>query len=338
MTSNRHHLFPSRRAAMVMALAVFATPLGAQPKPAARKMRMAFLSASTPDPLTLRSQIEPLRQGLRELGWIEGQNFVIEFRGAEGKFERLPGMLDELIRFEPDVLMTTSPRPAMLAKDATKTIPIVAVAVDDPVQMGLVASLTRPGGNITGISAAFDGLLQKRLQLLKEIVPAARRFAVLFNPNTLPHTKGLDEAALDWGKALGMEIQLFEARGPEDFDAAFEAMARERVSGVAILADPMIWINRGKLGELCLKYRLPSIWGGAGYLDAGGLVSYQGDWPALFKRSASLVDKILKGTKPGDIPFEQGSKLELVVNLKGARALGVTIPKSVLVSADQVIE
>ena len=338
MTSNRRYILQSRRAAIVTALVAFAAPLAAQPKPVARKVRIAFLSASTPDPVTLRTQVEALRQGLRELGWVEGQNLVIEFRWAEGKFERLPGLLDELIRFEPDVLMTTSPRPAMLAKDATKTIPIVAVAVDDPVQMGLVPSITRPGGNITGISAAFDGILQRRLQLLKDIVPTARRFAVLFNPNTLPHTKELDKAALGWGKTLGMEIQLFEARGPEDFEAAFAAMAKERVNGVAVLADPMIWINRAKLGELCLKYRLPSIWGGAGYLDAGGLVSYQGDWPALFKRSASFVDKILKGTKPGDIPFEQGTKLELVVNLKGTRALGVTIPQSVLVSADEVIE
>ncbi|MEO6409549.1 MAG: ABC transporter substrate-binding protein [Burkholderiaceae bacterium] len=338
MISSRRTFLPSRRAAVVMVLGTVAAPLAAQQQAAPRKVRIAFLSASTSDPLTLRSQIEPLRQGLRELGWVEGQNLVIEFRWAEGKFERLPGMLDELIRLQPDVLMTTSPRPAMLAKDATRTIPIVAVAVDDPVQMGLVASLARPGANITGISAAFDGILEKRLQLLKEIVPAARRFAVLFNPNTLPRTQGLDEAALGWGKALGIEIQWFEARGPEDFNAAFAAMARERANGVAVLADPMIWIHRAKLGALCLEQRLPSIWGGAGYLDAGGLVSYQGDWPALFKRSASLVDKILKGQKPGDIPFEQGSKLELVVNLKGAKALGVTIPPSVLVSADEVIE
>ena len=338
MTSNRLHILPSRRAALVTALVAFAAPLAAQPKPAARRVRIAFLSASTPDPVAMRTQVEPLRQGLRELGWVEGQNLVIEFRWAEGKFERLPGLLDELIKLEPDVLMTTSPRPAMLAKDATKTIPIVAVAVDDPVQMGLVASITRPGGNITGISAAFDGILQKRLQLLKDIVPTARRFAVLFNPNTAPHTKEFDDAALRWGKALGIEIQLFDARGPEDFDAAFGAIVKERANGVAILADPMIWIHRARLGELCLKYRLPSIWGGAPYLDAGGLVSYQGDWAALFKRSASLVDKILRGAKPGEIPFEQGTKLELVVNLKGARALGVTIPHSVLVSADEVIE
>ncbi len=339
MTSNPRPGRHSRRIALVTVLATlaaFAAPAKAQP--VARTARVAFLSGSFPDPVNLRSQVEPLCKGLRDLGWVEGQNLVIEFRWAEGKLDRLPGLLDELMRLEPDVLMTTSPRPAILAKAATQTIPIVAVAIDDPVQMGLVASLARPGGNITGISAAFDGILQKRLQLLKDIVPTARRFAVLFNPTSTPHTKGFDDAALRWRQALGIEIHLFEARGPEDFEAAFAAIVKERADGIAVLADPMIWIQRAKLGELCLKHRLPSVWGGAPYLDAGGLVSYQGDWSALFRRSAVLVDKILRGAKPSDMPFEQGTKLELAVNLKGARAIGVTIPRSVLLQADEVIE
>lgn len=323
----------SRRNAFV----ALAAPLAAWAQPAGRKARIAFLGGSTPDPGTLRSQVEPLRQGLRELGWAEGQNLTIEFRWAEGKYERLPGLLDELLRFQPDLLVTVGPRPTMLVKDAVKTLPIVAVGVDDPVQMGLAASITRPGGNITGLSTAFGGILQKRLQLLKDIVPTARRFAIVFNPNTVP-PKALADAVPGWERTLGVTLQLTEVRGPEDFDAAFAAMVRERVNGVTVVADAMIWTQRAKLGALCLKHRLPSAWGGGAYLDAGGLVSYQGDWPALFRRSASLIDKILKGTKPGDIPFEQGTKLELVVNLKGARALGVTIPQSVLVSADEVIE
>jgi putative tryptophan/tyrosine transport system substrate-binding protein len=275
---------------------------------------------------------------LRELGWIEGQNLApIELRYAEGKDERIPALLDELLRLDLDVLVTTSPRPALLAKEATKTLPIVAIAVDDPVQMGLVASLARPGGNITGVSAAFQGLLAKRLQLLKDIVPAARRFAVVFNPNSVP-PKSLADAVPRWEAGLGVAASLAEVRGAEDFDAAFARLVKERVEGVAVLADPMIWVQRARLGELCLKHRLPSIWGGAGYLDAGGLASYQGDFPAMFRRGAALVDKVLRGTKPGEIPFEQGTKLELVVNLKGARALGLTIPQSVLLSADEVIE
>ena len=252
----REHIVHSRRAAIVTAILACAAPLAAQAQPAARKARIAFFSGGQSDPVNLRNMAEPLRQGLRELGWVEGQNLTIEFRWADAKYERLPGLLDELLRLEPDALVTVGPRPALLAKDAVKAIPVVAVAVDDPVQMGQIASYTRPGGNITGITVAYDGILQKRLQLLKDIVPAARRFA---------------------------------------------------------------------------------IWGGGSYLDVGGLVSYQGDWPALFRRSATLVDKILKGAKPGEIPFEQGTKLELVVDLKGARAIGVTIPQSVLVSADEVI-
>ena len=337
MTPYQHDSARSRRAAIVTATLVLAAPLWVRAQPVVRKARVAFLGGSTSDPVSLRSMAEALRQGLRELGYVDGQNLTIDFRWAEGKYERLPGLLEELIRLEPDVLVTAGPRPAMLAKESVKTLPIVAVAVDDPVQTGLVASITRPGGNITGISAAFDGILAKRLQLLKDIVPTARRFAVVFNPNTVP-PKALAEPVPIWERTLGVTMLLAPARGPDDFDPAFATMANDRVNGVAILADAMIWANRAKLGELCLKHRLPSIWGGGGYLDAGGTLSYQGDWPALFRRAASLVDKILKGAKPGDIPFEQGTKLELVVNLKGARAIGVTIPQSVLVGADEVIE
>jgi putative ABC transport system substrate-binding protein len=305
-------------------------------QPAARRVRIGFLSGSTPDPATLRYQVDPLRQGLRELGWIEGQNLApIEFRWAEGKLERLPALLDELLRLDLDLLVTTSPRPAMLAKEATKTLPIVALAIDDPVQMGLAASIARPGANITGISAAFAGLLEKRLQLLKDIVPAARRIAVVFNPETVPTLANLVPR---WEAGLGVAVSVAPVRGPDDFDYAFAALAKERVNGIVFVADPMIWIQRAKLGDLCLKHRLPSVWGGAGYLDTGGLASYQGDWAALFRRGAALVDKILRGAKPGEIAFEQGTRLELVVNLKGARALGITIPKSVLLSADEVIE
>ena len=303
----------------------------------ASKTRIGWLSAAAPEPWTLRAQVEPFRQGLRVLGWTEGQNLApIEFRWAEGKFERLPALLGELLRIDLDVLVTTSPRPAMLAKEAApRTLPIVALGVDDPVQMGLAASIARPGGNITGISAADAGLMEKRFQLLKDIVPAARRFAVVSNPASVPT---MANTVPRWEAGLGMPLSLAEVRGPEDFDAAFAVLVRERVEGIVFIADAMIWTHRAKLGELCLKHRLPSVWGGGPYLDAGGLASYQGDWAALFRRSAALVDKVLKGTKPGEIAFEQGTKLELVVNLKGARALGITIPQSVLVQADEVIE
>ena len=325
-----------RRPLLGAGLALAACQRIAFAQPAARKPKIGWFSAATPEPATLRSQVEPFRQGLREFGWIEGQNLAaIEFRWAEGRFERLPALLDELLRLDLDVLVTTSPRPAMLAREATKTIPIVALGVDDPVQMGLAASIARPGGNITGISAAYAGLMEKRFQLLRDIVPAARRFAIVSNPVSVPTMANI---VPKWEAALGMPLSLAEVRGPEDFDAAFAALVKERVEGVVFIADAMIWTHRAKLGELCLKHRLPSVWGGGGYLDAGGLASYQGDWPAVFRRGAALVDKVLRGTKPGEIAFEQGTKLELVVNLKGSRALGIKIPQTVLLQSDEVIE
>ncbi len=179
--------------------------------------------------------------------------------------------------------------------------------------------------------------MQKRLQLLKDILPTARRFAIVFNPNTLPRAE-LARGVARWEPALGVALQIEEVRGPDDFEPAFASIVGAGTNAIALVADPMIWTERTRLGALCTKHRLPSIWGGAAYLEAGGLLSYQGDWSALFYRAAAFVDKILKGTKPGDIPFEQGTKLELAVNLQAAKALGLTIPHSVLVSADRLIE
>lgn len=323
----------------VVFVGLLAWPLGGIAQPAGRKARIGFIGASAPDPAVLRTWVEPLREGLRELGYVEGQNFTIEFRWSEGKQERLSGLLAELIALAPDVLVTIGPRVAVLAKDATSTIPVVALGVDDPVEAGLAVSLARPGHNITGLSGAFQGILEKRLQLMKDIVPAARRFAVLSNP--FSYARAEIEKYLqkeNFEGVLGVQVMVLEARGPDDFDAAFATMARERVDAVAVLGDSTFWVHRARLGELCTKHRLPSVWAGAGYLDAGGLLSYQGDFTAMARRSASFIDKILKGTKPGDIPFEQSTKLELVVNLKAAKALGLTIPRNVLVGADEVIE
>ena len=320
-------------------LASAAVPLAAWAQPEQRRARIAVLggSAGFNDPNTLRYMVDPLRQGLRERGWIEGQNLVIAWRFAEGKPERLPALLAESIAAQPDVLVAIGPRPALLAKAATRTLPIVAVAVDDPVSMGLAASYTRPGGNITGLSLAYDGILSRRLQVLKDFVPQARRFGVLMNPLTLPRAQ-LDNDLVDMQRELGLQIVAFEASRAEEFDAVFDAMAARRVEGVLVLADAVFYVHRMPLGALCTKHRLPSVWGGRGYLDAGGLMSFQGDLAEVFRRSASLIDKILKGTKPGEIPFEQSTKFELVLNLKAARELGLKVPQSVLVSADEVIQ
>lgn len=303
----------------------------------ARKARVAILSSAGPDPSMLRSMIEPFRQTLRERGHVEGRNLELVFRWAEGHHERIPGLLQELLRSEPDVLVAIGPRPAMVAKDVVRSLPVVAAPVDDPVQMGLVTSIARPGGNITGVSGAFDGLVDKRLQLLKDILPGARRFAILFNPDTVPRQM-IAAGVSDWERGLGVAIMLVAVQGPADIDPAFAAIAKEQGDGLLVLADALFWTHRARIGALCLRDRLPSIWGGSGYLDAGGLASYQGDFSAVMRRAAGMVDQILRGAKPGDIPFEQVTKLELVVNLKGARAIGVTIPYSVLVGADEVIQ
>lgn len=306
-----------------------------------RRPLIAFLSGTRPDAGTQRSVIGPFEQGLREQGLVAGQNLSLVYRWADGQPERLPALLTELVAMKPDVLVTSGPGPAMLARDAARaaswSLPVLAVAVDDPVQMGLAASITRPGGHITGLSGAFRGILPKRLQLMKDILPGARRMAILFNPATVTRETIANDMP-QWQRTLDLILDLVPARGPQDFDAAFEAMASARAEAVAILADATFYAHRLRLGELCVRHRLPAVVGGRDYLGDGFVVSYQGDFAAMFRRAGSLVDKILKGTKPGEIPFEQSIKLELVVNQKAARALGLRIPASVLVSADEVIE
>lgn len=305
----------------------------------ARKVRIAFLSGGTPDAGGQRNMIDPFVQGLRALGYVDGQNTTIDWRWAEGRTERLPALLAELLRLEPDVLVAVGPRPAELAKNLGPVVPVVALAVNNPVLDGLAASLARPGGHITGISSWGIELVAKRLQLFKDLVPGARRVAVLSNPVTVPDNRPLVKFLADREQALGMEIRLYEARAVAEFDAAFDAMARDRMEGVMVLADATFYTERVRLGELCRKGRLPSIWGHKDYLlDAGGLASYQSDFSEIFRRGPALVDKVLKGTKPGDIPFERASKLDLVVNVRAARAMGITVPQSLLLSADEVLQ
>jgi putative ABC transport system substrate-binding protein len=336
-----HHWTPARfdpvRRTLIGTAVALAAPQAVLAQPVARKVRLAFLGGTGPDSGTMTNLVGPFRLGMRELGYVEGQNLTIEFRWGEGQPVRLPALLAELIQLDPDVLVTSGPGPALVAKDATSSLPVVAVAVDDPVQMGLAASFARPGRNFTGVSAAFSGILAKRLQLLKDFVPSARQFAVLYNPHTAQRTSIANDIA-SYERTLGVPVVLLEARGPDDFDAAFASIERDRVDAVAILADATFWTHRARLAELCLKHRLPSVWGHKSYLDVGGLVSYQGDFAAMFRRSAALVDKILKGTKPGDIAFEQATKLNLVVNRKAAKALGLTIPQNVLMGADELID
>jgi putative ABC transport system substrate-binding protein len=331
---------PIARRAFVQRLmaALAAAPWAASAQTAARPARVAFLATGDPNPGALRDIVEPIRLGLRELGYVEGQNLLIDLRWADGRVERLPALLAELMQLRPDVLVAVGFQPAQLAMKTSSALPIVAAAVDDPVQQGLADTYARPGRNVTGVSGAFQGILAKRLQLLKDIVPSARTLAVLHNPESFKAAI-LAESISRNEQALGVRIARLEARDPATIEAAFATIAKERVDALCVLFDPVFWTHRARLTELCRVQRLPAVWPNRGYLEeAEGLLSYQGDFPAMFRRSGELAGKILKGEKPGEIPFEQVSKLDLAVNLKAAKAIGLTIPRSVLLSADTVIE
>ena len=318
-------------------IAFVATPLSSWSQPTLHKARIGFLAEPPADQVMLRTVVEPFREGLRELGYVEGQNVSIEFRWAEGKHERLAGLAAELLRLELDVLVAAFPAPALVAKNATRTVPVVAVGVDDPVAMGLAETMARPGGNVTGVSSWGLELISKRLQLLRDLAPAPRRVGILMNPNAGPRTP-IDQRMREWEQSLGVEIRVYEARGPDDFDDVFAALARDRVGGLVVLADANSYTHRARLNELCVQRRMPSVMGGRDFLTGGGLASYQSDFPAIFRRAATLVDKIVKGEKPADIPFEQATKLELIVDLRAAKAIGIAIPQALLLSANEVIQ
>lgn len=303
-----------------------------------RKARIGFLVELALDHVVQRASVEPFRQGLRELGYVEGKNIVIELRSADGNYDRLRELADELLQLRLDVLVAAWPAPALVAKNATRTVPVVAAGVDNPLDMGLVATMARPGGNITGISSWGGELVAKRLQIMRELVPTARRFGILFNPNAGVTRAGMDSGIVTWERTLGTPIRAYEARGPGDFEGVFAELARDGVDGLVVLADANTYTHRVRLNELCLRRRMPSVWGSRDFLTGGALASYQSDWPAIFRRAAALVDKILKGEKPAEIPFEQATKLELVIDKRAAKALEITVPQALLLAADEIIE
>jgi putative tryptophan/tyrosine transport system substrate-binding protein len=277
-------------------------------------------------------------QGLRELGWVEGKTIVIEYRWAEGRPDRLPDLVTELVRRKVDVIFAGSNAVAVAAKNATGTIPIVMATGGDPVGQGLVATLARPGGNVTGLSFSVGmDIVGKWLELLKEAVPKVRRVAVLSNPANPGHAPAIENVNVA-ARSVGVQLQHLEARGPSEFDSAFAAMARERAEALLVLLDPFFGFRRARLSELAAKSRLPAMYGSREYPEAGGLMSYGADFRHSYRRSATYVDKILKGAKPADLPIEQPTKFELVINLNTAKVLGLTIPPSLLLRADQVIE
>jgi putative ABC transport system substrate-binding protein len=277
------------------------------------------------------------REGLHDLGYVEGKNLVIEFRSADGHFERLPQILAELIALRVDVIVTIGDPVVAAAKAATSTIPIVMAGAGDPVGRGFVASLARPGGNLTGLSNYAVTLTGKWLELAREIVPGIPRVAILRNAGNPTHPLFWAEGEASASR-LGVAVYSAEVRGPDDFDPAFAAMTRERVGAVVMLPDPMLGSQRTRLAELSMRFRLPSISSFRENTENGCLISYGPSLAANFRRAAAFIDRILKGAKPGELPIEQPTTFEMVVNVKTARALGLTIPPALLARADRVIE
>ena len=317
-------------------LALLAAPFAVESQPA-KVARIGFLSASSlADPRT-QTFVDAFRQSLRDLGWVEGQNVVIEYRWAEDKTERLPELAADLAQRKVDILLAATTPAIRAAKEATGTIPIVMANAGEAVGSGFVTSLARPGGNITGLSMLAGELVAKQLQILKEVVPKVSRVALLWNPAN-PSNPVQRAHAEDAARAAGVRLEPLEVRGPADVDRAFATMTKERAGGIIVLVDSLLISQRTRIADLATKHRLPTIYGLIDHVRAGGLVAYGPNIPDLYRRAAIYVDKILKGAKPGDLPIEQPTKFELVVNLKTAKALGLTIPPSLLLRADQVIE
>jgi ABC-type uncharacterized transport system substrate-binding protein len=281
--------------------------------------------------------VEVFLEGMRALGYVEGQNLVIEYRGAAGQYERFPALVAELVRLPVDVLMTGNTQAALAAKQATSTIPIVMVNIGDAVRTGLVASLARPGGNITGMSIMNPEVVGKMLEILKDVLPTVSRVAILWNPAGPGHALQVQAAEVA-AQALGVQLHRVEAGGPETFDGAFAAMTRAHAGALLVLGEPMFSQHRSRLAELAAISHLPAIYRIRGHVEAGGLMSYGPNLPDMWRRAATYVDKILKGAKPADLPVEQPMKFELVINLKTAQALGITMPPSLLLLADEVIQ
>ena len=314
-----------------VSVAPVSAPAQAQEHQAGKVYRIGFLRAGQPP----ESYLGGFQQGLRERGYIYGQNVVVEIRATDGSVDQLPELAEELVRLKVDVILASAAPAAMAVRRATASVPIVFVGVVDPVVLGLVPSLGRPGGNITGLATTSADLAGKRLELLRAAVPNLRRVSVLWhpaNPTNLIQLKGAQAAA----HALGVQLESISIQGPNDFDSVGKAV--RGADGLLFLESPLFTTHRARLAELAARSRLPAIYGQREYVEVGGLMSYGTDFQDLYRRAASSVDKILRGAKPANLPVEQPTKFDFVMNLRTARALGLTIPPSLLVRADQVIE
>jgi putative ABC transport system substrate-binding protein len=309
-------------------------PLGVRAQQPPKVARIGYLGLTSPSNHAAR--VEALRAGLRDLGYVEGKNILIEFRWAEGKYDRLPALAAELVHLNVDVIVTQGAAGVLTAKQATTTIPIVATAVGDILALGFVQSLSRPGGNVTGLTFFNPELMAKRLELLKEAAPTMTKAAVLLNPDNPASGTILQEMEMT-AKALKLGLQPFEARRPSDFEPVFAAMANQKIDAAVIHEDGMLNINSKAIADIAAMQRLPSC-GFPEFARAGGLMAYGINFPDLERRGATFVDNILKGAKPADLPVERATKFTMIVNLKTAKATGIDMPTSLLLRADEVIE
>ena len=320
---------------VILTLSLVVAPFAVEGQPTGKVYRIGVLETVSSTLNT--ANLDAFRQGLRELGYVEGQNFVIEYRSADGRPERFPGLATELVRLKVDLIVTRGTPAGLAAKKATGSIPIVMASSADPAGYGIVSRLARPGGNVTGLSTIGVELAGKRLELLKEAIPRIARIAQLANmssPASASQWPQIEVAA----RSLGLEPQLLDVRASEDFARAFDTAIKQRADAVSVANDTLIQTNRRRIVDLSAKHRLPSIFGSREFVDAGGLMAYGPNFTDLYRRAATYVDKIFKGAKPADLPVEQPTKFELAINLKTAKALGLTIPQSILVRADEIIQ
>jgi len=317
-------------------LVLGAAPLAAEAQQAGKVFRMGYLS--TPTRESVENGLQAFLRKLRALGWVEGQNLIIEYRWADGNVERLPDLAAELVQRKVDVIVAPAGSAALAAKKATSAIPIVMIFPSDPVEIGLVASLNRPGGNITGTTfTPGPEIFGKQMQILREMVPRASRVAILSNPADPSFALQMREVEAT-SRSLHIRLQHVEAKGPEELDRAFAAMARERADALLVGGTSTFLAHRARLAELAAKDRLPAMYSFRESVEAGGLMAYAVNMADFVGRAAVYVDKILKGAKPADLPIEQPTKFELIINLKAAKALGITVPQSLLLRADEVIQ
>ncbi|HKA45345.1 MAG TPA: ABC transporter substrate-binding protein [Burkholderiales bacterium] len=323
-----------RKLLIALGAGALSAPFASLAQQQTKVARIGFLGAETPSDTATR--VEAMRSGLRDLGYVEVRNIVIEFRWAEGKYDRLRDLAAELVGLKVDVIVTDGAKAVLAAKQATTTVPIVIGNVSDPVALGLVSSLARPGGNITGSASFGPETVAKRLELLRQFMPHLRRVGALLNPGN-PSSAPKLEAMQTAAKSLKVELYPAEVRASSEFDGVFASLAAKRVEAVIVDTDTLFVANGNAIAVIATKTRLPSA-GSAEYAEAGGMLGYGPNLLELFRRAAYFIDRILKGARPGDLPIERASRFELVINVKTAKALGVTIPKAVLVRADRLIE